>query len=421
MYGEHEPYPQQGRCHWARQRGSALTEFAVVVPLFVTLVYGSLYLSDLGRFRLKAQEIARYGAWAFTQRPLSGYRHDDLGRASQYHTEMFDEARTQVTQEVAEIYDDLDGANDRWLPGASAQTMSAALMPPATSDFKNQSVSLTPEWANASLAEPLSTLWMVLQFLQVGGSVNEFVTGPFKRLGFNQKGQITAQAHVALNPPVTLRAQREALAMARVGGLRGADLSRLSSPVMLKIKDRSGRAIDTTLIADSWKVTDGWSTFPGGKFDNGAKERQYANVVQHVSDKAIEALPFGSLLNIFFGSKFPKILQEAAALFGKPPDVAGQRVFSRPYIADREAVDNRRIGKGCRPQPGQTNIFSDTDSEKHSAQAQESGAVHCFETGPLYANPEAGAQDASKYLELLNKRGPYFMGCDKKETRGCWE
>ena len=70
------------------ERGASLTEFAVVVPLFLALVYGSLHLCDLGVFKLKAQEIARYGAWGLTQRPLSNY-----GDARFNHEHAFDDAR----------------------------------------------------------------------------------------------------------------------------------------------------------------------------------------------------------------------------------------------------------------------------------------------------------------------------------------
>ena len=78
-----------------RERGASLTEFAIVVPLFVVTVYGSLYLCDLGIFKCKAQEIAHYGAWAFTERPLSNYGDENFD-----HTTTFNDARTDITAEL---------------------------------------------------------------------------------------------------------------------------------------------------------------------------------------------------------------------------------------------------------------------------------------------------------------------------------
>ena len=59
------------------QRGSALTEFAIVMPVMVGLVYASIYLSDTGIFKLKAQEVSRFSAWTMAVRPQSDYEADD--------------------------------------------------------------------------------------------------------------------------------------------------------------------------------------------------------------------------------------------------------------------------------------------------------------------------------------------------------
>lgn len=47
-------------------QGTALTEFAIVAPLFIILIYWSQFFADLGILKLKAEEAARYAAWEMT-------------------------------------------------------------------------------------------------------------------------------------------------------------------------------------------------------------------------------------------------------------------------------------------------------------------------------------------------------------------
>jgi hypothetical protein len=397
-----------------RERGASLTEFAIVAPLFIAIIYGSLYLCDLGVFRLKAQEIARYGAWAFTERPLSNY-----GDESFRHSVSFSEARDDVMAELLVVYDDLDGAHTS-LPGASAKTMSAAYLPPTSSDFKNREVQLVPAWANASFAGPLSTLWWILQFVQIGGDVNDLVNGPAKRMKLNEMGQVTAEASVVTTTPLVATDASQAAEMARVGASRGADLSRWK-PRGRTIRDRPGRDIQTTLIADSWKVTQGWSTWPGGDFTDGRDDTHYGNVVQEVSNRGISALPLGPIIQFVMSvaglkDKLPSTITTAIAFAtGIPRENPSKHVMSRPYSAPRRYRPTLTTESDL--QPGQAEIFSDTEAEP-----QEDDAVMKFETGPLYSDPEqTDNEDANPYLKALNRRGPYFMGCDHAETRGCWD
>lgn len=52
--------------------GSALTEFAIVAPLFIILIYWSQFFADLGILKLKAEEAARYAAWEMTAQRAPG-------------------------------------------------------------------------------------------------------------------------------------------------------------------------------------------------------------------------------------------------------------------------------------------------------------------------------------------------------------
>ncbi|MCK5688943.1 pilus assembly protein, partial [Myxococcota bacterium] len=135
----------------SQQRGSALTEFAIMVPLFLAMIYGSIFLSDLGAVRLKAQEIARFLTWSFSVQPLSDFSEFK-------HSTLFSEARTRSETQVWELYSDLDSASDRVIPvaGKTQQSMLAVYVPPTASDMRNLKVQMVPEAGNVEFAEPLS-------------------------------------------------------------------------------------------------------------------------------------------------------------------------------------------------------------------------------------------------------------------------
>ncbi len=55
---------------FSNESGSSLTEFAIIAPLLILLVFWSEFFTDLGIFKLKLDEAARYAVWEMTaQRP----------------------------------------------------------------------------------------------------------------------------------------------------------------------------------------------------------------------------------------------------------------------------------------------------------------------------------------------------------------
>lgn len=67
-----------GVCGRAGERGQALVEVALVLPLFVMLLLFAQWIWEIGQIRLKAQEAARYAAWEATAYPLHDYRTSPL-------------------------------------------------------------------------------------------------------------------------------------------------------------------------------------------------------------------------------------------------------------------------------------------------------------------------------------------------------
>jgi hypothetical protein len=386
-----------------RERGAALTEFAIVVPLFSAMVFGSMVLTELGVFKLKTQEIARFGAWSFTQHPLSSYEGDEFD-----HQEKFVAARNAVADEMAEVYSDLDGARARLLPAPGAWGMTALALyePPAAGrDFRNETVQLVPTWAQGDWSNPLSAVGMLLGMLGVGTGTESFAGGPFRRLHFNHQGQVSARATVRLVLPVDVERMRRTVALAGVGRPRGADLRRWL-PAGRPIRDEDNQPIEVVLVADPWKIHEGFSVHP--RHASG-----YANMVGEVSDNGLTALPGGQLLGWLtgLGQSLKKIPVGVSTILGFTPSVPGAHLFSRPYVHRR----GERPTYSGTIQPGQVNIFAYTGHDE----PQEESAVTNFESGPLYLDPRSPGD--SEYLESLNRRGPNFMGCRTPETRGCWE
>ncbi len=385
-----------------RQRGASLTEFAIVVPLVVAVFYASMYLTELGAFKLKAQEIARYGAWAFTQHPLSNYESDNFN-----HNDRFNRARDAVADELTAVYLDLDGAKDRALPiGAWGLTATALYEPAQGSDFRNQPAAFLPTWAQQDWASPLSTIGLILNFLGLGTGTESFASGPFTRLHFNHRGQVSARASVRIVPPIQPDRLRRNVAVAALGAERGMDLGRFLPTVSGRVlRDENSRPIETTLIADPWKIHEGLSAHP-------ARDSGYARMVQEVSDNGLKALPGGQIIGFLTGlnQSLKKLPGGLTQIFGFQPSDPRSHLVSRPYTRPRGQQPSYR----GTPQPGQVDIFHYVGER-----AQESGAVTNFETMPLYLDPESAS--GSKYLESLNERGPNFMGCRTAGKRGCWE
>ncbi len=381
------------------ERGTALTEVALLLPLFVVLIYGSVHLAELGIYKLRAQEIARFGAFATASQPLSSF--DDFN-----HSQKFEQASTRVRDELTSVYRDLDGAREHLLAtsGASGKTMSALYAPPAASDLRNRTADALPTWASVEWAEVLSLEGLLFSALGIGTGSDSLVAGMTQRVGMNNRGLISSRANITILPPWRASDAATARAMAGAGALRGASLSRwLASGQQLR--DEDGRPIEVTLLADPWRVEEGFSAIPS------AGEHAFAKAVARVNERAVSALPAGPLVSAILSvlSVTEKLPSEATQFLGWQQGSIAAELFARPYT-ERRAEHPNFNGTVER---GQVDIFASTGGKS------EGGAVTNFETLPLYTDPKQ--PHASGYLKALNARGRNFMGCPQSEDRGCWE
>ncbi|MEM6731381.1 MAG: TadE family protein [Myxococcota bacterium] len=371
------------------QRGAALTEFAILMPLLIAVFYGSVYLVDLGLFRIKTQEVARFSTWSFAQQPLSDY---DSSKAR--HDEAFTDARDRVSDQVGSLYLDLDAARTRILPGAERQTASA-ILDPTRFDLRQKRAPILPELGNVDVPAPNATVGLILGALGLGGTTNDVVAGFFERAGLNGKGLVTGRASVRVLPPLRPADASRLATLSRVGASRGFDMDTIVSRQQGRlIRDGSG-PVDSTLLVDSWRLNAGYSALPTESVES---RRGFAHVVERFHSEAPKVLPGGGLIGGIFG------------IIGT--DNAGKYVVSRPYLDARScnSVNRTRFDE----QAGQVNPFRRSGISR--GRLQETGAVTTFETLPLFDDPAAMC---SPMVQALNDRGNNFMGCQDPQKRRC--
>src|SRR3954471_17735794 len=90
-------------------RGAPMVEFALVVPIFITMFLWSMYLTEIVRMRLHLQEAARYVAFEMTSYNLSDFEKSD-------HAGAYDEAMSAVIKDADEKFKDFDSIEDSAKP-----------------------------------------------------------------------------------------------------------------------------------------------------------------------------------------------------------------------------------------------------------------------------------------------------------------
>lgn len=386
-------------------RGAALTEFVITIPVFIAMIYGSMYLSELGFFKLKAQEIARFGAWSMAMRPQSDF--DEFKNRDKIR-----EAQDQATEELWSVYRDLDGAHRRFSlrDGRSGKFMAGEYEEPTRLDVRSKRVELVPPELDAEWDMPSGGAGIAMSLMGIAGSVGKLFQQPFQTIGFNVDGKVTSRARVRVKPPWRSADKKLGEALGEHGKIRGADLRRWKLRESgTRLRDRGpGGATDVsvTLVTDPWRLHDGASAHP-----DPSKHGDYHSAVVRVNERAFEAIPIigqivSPLLSLLgYTDKLPAGISVA---FGKPVEDPGSHVFSRPYT---DSARGRPAYNG-RPEEGQTSIFEDTGG---SVQASEGGAVQNFETSPLYIDHD----HRGPYVEALRKRGEGWLGCRREQQRRC--
>ncbi|MCD6498089.1 MAG: pilus assembly protein [Deltaproteobacteria bacterium] len=365
-----------------RRKGQAIVEFALVVPIMVTILLFAMYFYELNQVKLKVQEAARYAAWEMTAYPLHDYSKTSQG---QYYTK----ARNSVLLDAMPRYLNLRSTDK--LPGNSYVTigwtppiitMHDQMEPkiPSGRDLVGFDLNmvfnfvgfLADVWSamsfkhkNPVLVAMMAGYWSE-QVKFFGGRFNRF--NPPSRWGFNTKGY----------PAVTvrLRFRNKFIPNKFMDGAGQLFSKRHVMAKRFTLRER------TALVADSWRL------HYGDNVDNNAgKDTAYWKAVDRMAFvspairngvRTLLVIPIQTLTWL-----------TAIATFGYAPpptaDPMATTVVSHAY-------------KNGNPASGQITLNEDKGS-------------HAYDTAP--------DKEGSEYRKTFKDRGNNFMGCSEPERLTC--
>ncbi len=347
------------------RRGSTTVEFALVVPLLVSILMFSMFLTEQVRAKLKLQEASRYVAWE-----MSSYTLSDYGTAD--HDQAFEVARQAAVTEAAERYQDFDSVEPEGRFGFMLGSE------PMQVTIENQTVAgvdLTrafPGGAGGSGSEASAA---------VGKPLNFFLD----HFRFNTGGQVQVEvSSTIVNRLLPQRyLQKEARGFFDVDNWGGRDLS--SMPV----KNRY------TLIANGWHLPDGGDALVkakrAGVHDGGSKHGMHLQVDRmtflgannYLDDVGLDRL--GSVANFIL------------------PDFTGPFVVAHNYLPAESANNCNKPGHGAQKGLNNLDAYPGLDDSNQ----------RCFDTLPFR---DTQAYEKSLYRQIFMARGEHFMGCKNAQA-----
>ncbi|QRO01201.1 pilus assembly protein [Archangium violaceum] len=346
------------------QRGAAIVEFALVVPLLVSILMFSIFLSEIIRAKLKLQEASRYVAWEMTSYALSDYGSGD-------HEKAFDVAMTASVKEAAERYRDLDSIE----PEGRFGTMLRA--EPAQVTIKNQGVSGIDlsrvfEGSGGMGAEAASA---------VGKTLDYFL----EHFHFNTKGQVEVELRSRLTSIGLPRnyLQKEDKGFFTVDNWGGKDLSNM------QVKNRF------TLIANGWQLPDGGDALVKSK-----RAGVHGGGSDHGLYLQVDRMKFLGIGNYTGQVGLDQLSEVANFLL---PDFLGPFVVAHNYKPGESARDCNKSKHGAPMGLNNLNSYPGLDDPDQ----------RCFDTAPFR---DTQAYDSSLYRKVFMARGENFMGCKNMQA-----
>jgi hypothetical protein len=369
------------------RRGQALVEFALVVPVMVTLVLFAIYFYEINHVRLKAQEMARYAAWEFTGYPLHDYADTDPSG-------QFSSAQSSVQQDVQRRYANLESTNR----GGGSRYLAVSWRDPRIR-IRNKMEPKIPEGRELGLPINLNTVFNIVGLLvdllsimqfedpnaflvamvagykveesnmfKFGARVSRF--NPPRRWGFNTKGYIWATARISYRNEFIPRRFME--------GVRGWFSNRHYSTRDHVFEET------TAVVADSWRLHYGDDI----THSNGEGKPYYKQIERMMW---VSNVPKGVVQGI---SVFTQTLTALICGFSA---VSGYIGFPPTMDPMKPALVSKAY-KGRRPLSGQVRLSEDKGHQN-------------YDTSPNREN--------SEYREAFTQRGEHFMGCTEPESLGC--
>lgn len=346
----------------ASRRGAATVEFALVVPLLVSILMFSMYLADIVRAKLKLQEASRYIAWEMTSYTLSDYATAD-------HDQAFTTALNATVSEARERYKDFDSIE----PNVQFGFMLRA--DPAEVDIQDQVV------AGVDLSRVFPSGGTGDEVAQATGKTINFFLDRFK---FNTKGQVQVEVTSRLTNRLLPRQylQKEQGGFFAVDNWGGRDLNDM------QVKNRF------TLIANGWQLPDG--------ADARVKPRRagvHDGDTQHGLFLQVDRMKFLGVGSYMDQVGLDQLADVATFIF---PDFLGPFVVSHNYWpGDAQGCSKDKHGAYA----GLNNLdnYPGLDDDKQ----------RCFDTVPFR---DTQAYDDSLYRSIFMARGENFMGCKNAQA-----
>jgi hypothetical protein len=335
-----------------RNRGNAILEFALVLPILIALILYSLFFSELVRVKLKLLEVVRYAAWEMGSHPLSDY-----GTASP--EKAFERAKAQTIRDAQDRYASLD----------SVELTRSSLL----GQIEELELGITQAdapWIAADAASPPGGQgdgWSEAIF-------GALASGPARLLkgwGYNTAGQLRIDANA-------------------VDFFGGRNLTRLSLRTSL------------TLIADGWALPDGADSVMknsrAGQHREGSQSSGLYRQVQRMGFLGLRA----RLEHV------PAVSSVLGLLNSVAPDPTGTYVVSHNYGPDPPGA----YGRGCNAPTYPASARGGLNNLQ-KVSILDSDRPRCFDTAPF--RDQASYED-SLYIQMFLARGSWFMGCKNAQA-----
>ena len=359
----------------ADEGGQALVEFAIVLPLIVTIFLFAQWSWELVQVKLKVQEAARYAAWEATAYPLHDY---DKGKA-----DGFSKMRNAVMADTILRYGDLDSSTK--FP--TGTTIWSATWSPPMVFLTNGQEEMVYGGAIVNLIFNIVSQVGALVGGLMYNSQNIFAMSLITSSSASSAASGPGKAMAALFGPTEWGFNKSGYVTARVGTYvqnNWFNVRLLGKPIFKNpgflIYEKHG------VLADSWRLNKsgdkawkkGSASSPG--FSSGAMYKQVERMYLMTNTTR------GIAKGLFASMVYTEML--IAAGFGSA---------TAPSLGDmlKPSVVMGNYTGGA-PESGQISLNEDTGTKKYDSA------------------PMRGA-----YKDSLKQRGNNFMGCKGAEKLGC--
>ncbi len=353
-----------------------------MLPLFLLILLATMYLVDVVRARLRAHELARYGAFASAHMALRDYAEETpitvpflgtlYGRkasaigALQLHTSTYARRELALGKSIVGDFGD-------------AQVSLAAS--PFSYVPMNTAAEILDSLGESDAASIVSTIGDVLHWT---------LSLLFDYFGFEGAPTMTATATI----PIDFHVPWEYL------GYKPGDAGKMSRA---RIEEK------VSVISDSWALGDGSDVWAGGYPGSrvtlqrlGEAAPMQKQVDRMYLLKGLIAGEVGDSIKGFMGA-FTEVLS-----FFVSSDPLGK--------IDAARVTMKNYGlTGATATTGMIDVFENLSK---GLEGLEPGEFRWYDTTQMRDDPENEGAN-SRHLRGLRNRGPYFMGCPHSQDPRC--